>query len=48
MVLTRKIDKLKDYVDEQFAKNSIELMEAKLVERINEAVKLLTRELADR
>ena len=48
VAINKKLDTFKDEVNLKFVKNSVEAVEARLVERINEAVKLLTRELADR
>jgi hypothetical protein len=44
----KKIDSFKDEINVWMEKNSTEILEKKLIERMNEIIKVLTRELADK
>ena len=46
--IIKKLEELKQDIDDRFAKNSTDVLEAKLIDRMNDIVKCLTRETADR
>lgn len=46
--MKKQVDDLRQDVDDRFAKNSTDVLEAKLIDRMNDIVKCLTREMADR
>jgi hypothetical protein len=46
--IMKKIDAFKDEINAWMEKNSTEILEKKLTERMNEIIRVLTRELADK
>lgn len=46
--IMKKIDVFKDEINAWMEKNSTEILEKKLTERMNEIIRVLTRELADK
>jgi hypothetical protein len=46
--INKRIDEIRDEIESAFAMCSNDVVEAKLTERMNEAIQLLTRQSADR